>query len=93
MVKLLISERGNPRYICMYACIVFPVVCSHVRLRITLTARRTTHLTRVGVALTIDKIFAQTIPLRRVVLHICRGRKGNKLKRRREREREARQNE
>ena len=55
------------------------MVHSRVRLRITLIARRTAHFTRVGVAL----INAADSP------H-C-GRKGNKLKRRRERERKARQ--
>ena len=37
-------------YVCMY--VSFSMVRSHARLRITLTARRTTHFTRVGVSLT-----------------------------------------
>ena len=38
--------------LCMYICIVFSMVHSHMRLRITLTARRTAHFMQAGVALT-----------------------------------------
>ena len=66
--------NGNLRY--LYVCIVFSMVCSRARLRITLTVRRTAHFTQAGVALTnaVDNTH-------------CRIR-GNKLKRRRERERD-----
>ena len=65
----------------LYVCISFSMVHSHERLWITLTARQTGHSTRAGVALTnaADSSFAQTLWK-------------NKLKRRRELERKARQN-
>ena len=58
------------------------MVRSPTRLRITLTVQQMAHFMGEGVAL-----------LQTVILHTYCKRKGNNLKRRREREREARQNE
>ena len=49
-------------YIYLYVCIVFFMVRSRARLRITLTARQTAHFTRARVALTsaVDSSIAHT---------------------------------
>ena len=47
----------------MYVCIVFSMVRSHARLRITLTVQRTAHFTQAGVAPTnaADSSIAHTL--------------------------------